>query len=58
MEAIYSVFQNTLSPEPNTRVKAELDLKEAERQAGVLPSTLQIIQSEQADGAVKLAAAM
>ncbi|CAO1614377.1 unnamed protein product [Parajaminaea phylloscopi] len=58
MEALYSIFQSTLSPEPNTRMRAELDLKNAEHQAGLLPSVIQIVASEQADSGVRQAAAI
>ena len=58
MDALYSIFQSTLSPEPNTRVRAELDLRGVEGQVGMLPGVLQIIASEQADGGVRQAAAM
>lgn len=58
MDALYSIFQSTLSPEPNTRVRAELDLKAAEPHAGMLPSVIQIVGSEQADSTVRQAAAM
>lgn len=58
MDALYTTFQSTLSPEPNTRIQAELDLKNAETQAGLLPTAIQIIASEQADSSVRQAAAM
>ncbi|PWN26503.1 ARM repeat-containing protein [Jaminaea rosea] len=58
MDALYSIFQSTLSPDPNTRVRAELDLRATEAQPGMLPGVLQIVASEQADGTIRQAAAI
>lgn len=58
MDHLYSIFQSTLNPNPNVRMQAELDLRAVEAQQGMLPSTIQIVGSDQADQAVRLAAAM
>lgn len=58
MDQLYSIFQSTLSSNPNARMQAELDLRTVETHQGMLPSTIQIVGSEQADQAVRLAAAM
>lgn len=58
MDHLYKIFQSTLDPHPNVRMQAELDLRNVEAQQGMLPSTVQIVGSDQADQAVRMAAAI
>lgn len=58
MDALYQIFQSTLDPHPNVRVRAELDLRQIEAQDGMVPSVLRIVASDEANSGIRQAAAM
>lgn len=57
-QALHTIFHSTLDANPNTRMRAELDLRAVETQAGMLVAVLNIVASDQADAGVRQAAAM
>ncbi len=58
METLYALFGSTFDADPNKRKAAELELRRLEAEDGVLGAAFQIVGSDQADLAVRQAAAM
>ena len=58
MDMLYQLFASTFDPDPNKRKAAELEIRQLETQDGMLTAAFQIVNSGEADFAVRQAAAM
>ncbi|KAF8510510.1 ARM repeat-containing protein [Hysterangium stoloniferum] len=58
IQALSNLFSTTLSPDPNVRKAAELEVRRAGRQEGMLAALLQIIGSDGVDPATRQACAV
>ncbi|KAF9907671.1 hypothetical protein EC991_010703 [Linnemannia zychae] len=58
IQTLYNLFQATFQPDPNVRIQAELQLKQAEGTQGTILSSMQIIGSADSDPHVRQAASI
>ncbi|KDN41225.1 ARM repeat-containing protein [Tilletiaria anomala UBC 951] len=58
MDTLYALFASTFDADPNKRKAAELEIRKLESQDGMLATAFQIVNSQDADLAVRQAAAI